>query len=215
VLVKLLSLNISRPHIVTYRGKQIRTGIFKEPVSSRVMLRQLNLDGDGQADLRVHGGESKAVYAYPSEHYEFWRGEFPEMKLPWGMFGENFTTVGLFEREVCIGDRFRIGEAEVMVTEPRLPCSKLAMKFQRDDIIERFLQSRHTGFYCAVVKEGFVKAGDKIERLSRDENKVSVDDIVRLHSFERDDAETLRRAIKVEALPKYWRNRFEQQLLKM
>jgi MOSC domain-containing protein YiiM len=179
------------------------------------MLRRLNLDGDGQADLRVHGGESKAVYAYPSEHYEFWRGELPEMKLPWGMFGENFTTEGLFEREVCIGDRFRIGEAEVVVTEPRLPCSKLAMKFQRDDIIERFLQRRRTGFYCAVVKEGFVKAGDEIEWLGRDANKVTVDNVVRLHSSERDDVQTLRRAIKVEALPKSWRNRFERQLAKL
>jgi MOSC domain-containing protein YiiM len=176
------------------------------------MLRTLNLDGDAQADLSVHGGLSKAVYAYPVEHYEFWRRELPDMKLPYGMFGENFTTEGLREKEVNIGDRFRVGGAEVVVTEPRLPCSKLAVKFRRADMVKRFLVSRLSGFYFAVLREGEVQAGDTIERLGRDGNGITVEDIVRLYTFEQDDLETLRRAVRVESLPESWRGYFRHQL---
>jgi MOSC domain-containing protein YiiM len=176
------------------------------------MLRTLNLDGDGQADLTVHGGLSKAVYAYPVEHYEYWRNELPRTKLPYGMFGENFTTEGLLEKEVNVGDRFRIGGAEVVVTEPRMPCSKLAVKFRRADMVKRFLASRLSGFYFAVLREGEVQAGEQIERLGRDANGVTVDDIVRLYAFERDDLETLRRAVRVETLPESWRGYFRHQI---
>src|SRR5205085_1517230 len=137
--MKIISISVSRPRLRMWKGEPVSTGIFKEPVEGRVMLRTLNLDGDRQADLTVHGGPSKAVYAYPSEHYEFWKTELPETQLPWGMFGENFTTEGLLESEVNIGDRFRIGEAEVMVTQPRMPCYKLGIKFGRSDILRRFL----------------------------------------------------------------------------
>lgn len=178
------------------------------------MLGALNIAGDGQADLSVHGGPSKAVYAYPVEHYEYWRNELPEMELPLGMFGQNFTTEGLLEREVNVGDRFRIGEAEVVVTEPRLPCSKLAVKFGRTDILRRFLLSRRTGFYFGVLREGMVQAGDMIELLGRDDNDISVEDIVRLYAFEQDDLETMRRAIGVETLPESWRGYFRHQLEK-
>ena len=140
---------------------------------SKKQAEQLQPTCLGQADLSVHGGPSKAVYAYPSEHYEFWKKELPEMELPYGMFGENFTTEGMFEDRVNVGDRFRVGEAELMVTEPRLPCYKLGIKFGRSDIIKKFLQSRRTGFYFAVMKEGQVKAGDEIELLSRDENGIT------------------------------------------
>src|SRR6185295_7629483 len=160
--MKIISLNVGLPRIVEFNGEPVTTGIFKEPVSGPVMLRTLNFDGDRQADLKVHGGWSKAVYAYPVEHYEFWKRELPEMNLPYGMFGENLTTEGLSE-QVNVGDRFRVGEAEVMVTEPRLPCYKLGIKFGRSDIIRRFLQSRRTGFYFAVTKEGMVTTGDAFE----------------------------------------------------
>lgn len=176
------------------------------------MLRTLNLDGDRQADLSVHGGVSKAVYGYPVEHYGFWRKELPDMELPYGMFGENFTTEGLLETELNVGDRFRIGEAELMVTEPRLPCYKLGIKFGRTDIIRRFLQSRRTGFYFAVVKEGMVKSGDEIELLSRDDNNISIADVTRLYAFEKNDLETLRRVVKLEALSESWREHFRKQL---
>lgn len=179
------------------------------------MLRTLNLDGDRQADLRVHGGISKAVYAYPVEHYAFWKQELPEMDLPYGMFGENFTTEGLLEAALNVGDRFRIGEAELMVTEPRMPCYKLGIKFGRSDIIKRFLQSRRTGFYLAVLQEGKVAAGDAVELLSRDPNNVSVADITRLYAFDKNDLQTLRRAVKLEALSESWRGYFHQQIEKL
>ena len=172
--MKLISLNIALPSIVEWNGDPVATGIFKEPVQGPVMLRRLNLDGDRQADLSVHGGVSKAVYAYPSEHYEFWKKELPDMELLYGMFGENFTTEGMLEGEVLVGDRFRVGDAELMVTEPRLPCYKLGIKFGRADIIRKFLQSRRSGFYFAVLQEGAVKAGDEIELINRDANNIAI-----------------------------------------
>jgi len=213
--MRLVSVNIGHPREVIYKGKTVTTGIFKEPVEGRIRLRTLNLDGDRQADLSVHGGLSKAAYAYPIEHYEYWREQLPGVNLPWGMFGENFTTEGLREDSVNIGDRFRIGSAEVMVTEPRLPCYKLAAKFGRDDIIKRFLHSGRTGFYFAVMQEGEVGTGDGIELVSRDEHSVTVADITRLYVREKDDVGTLRRAVQVTALPESWRVYFGKRIEKL
>ena len=210
--MKIVSVNVGLPRKVTWQGKLVTTGIFKKPVNGPVMMRMLNLDGDGQADLTVHGGVSKAVYAYPSEHYDYWRTELPGIDLPWGMFGENLTTEGLLEEAVYIGDKFRIGEAEVMVTEPRMPCYKLGIKFGRADIIKRFLASRRTGFYFAVVREGMVGAGDAVELIGREQQKISVADITRLYAFEKNDLQSLRRAIEVEALPDNWKGYFQHQL---
>ena len=181
------------------------TGIFKKPVDSPVMLRRLNLDGDVQADLSVHGGVAKAVYAYPEEHYRFWRGEFPGMDMPPGMFGENLTTAGLSEETVHAGDRFRIGEAEVIVTQPRLPCFKLGIRFRRNDIIRRFLESGRTGFYMAVLLEGMVAPGDSMDLLSADPQHVSIAELVRLHLPGKSDPDVLKRARNVEALPESWK----------
>ena len=178
------------------------------------MLRTLNLDSDRQADLSVHGGVSKAVYAYLVEHYEFWQHELPDMKLPYGMFGENFTTEGLREETTFIGDRFRIGEAELMVTEPRMPCYKLGLKFGRDDILRRFLASRRTGFYFSVLKEGEVESGAAIEPLSRDVHGITVADITRLYAFAKDDLKMLRRVVQLEALSQSWRDYFQHQIEK-
>lgn len=212
---KLISLNVGLPRIVVSDGEPVSTGIFKAPVAGRVLLRTLNLDGDRQADLSVHGGPSKAVYVYPSEHYEFWKKEFPEMKLPWGMFGENFTTAGLFESELSIGDKFRVGSALVMVTEPRLPCYKLAIKFGRPDIIKRFLASERSGFYLAVLEEGEVGADDRIEEVEKSQNSVTVSDITRLYTGDKDNPELFRRAIAVEALPDSWKKYFRHRLEKL
>ncbi len=212
--MKILSLNVGLPREVTWQGKTVTTGIFKEAVKGPLMLRRLNLDGDQQADLTVHGGVSKAVYAYPSEHYDYWRTELPGVDLPWGMFGENLTTDGLLEETVYIGDRFRIGDAEVMVTEPRMPCYKLGIKFGRTDVIKRFLVSRRSGFYFAVVQEGTVGVGDAIELIGREQREISVSDITRLYGFERDDVKTMRRAIEIEALPENWKGYFQHQLQK-
>jgi MOSC domain-containing protein YiiM len=213
--MKLISINVGRPRLVMRGGETVSTAIFKAPVQGRVMLRALNLDGDRQADLNVHGGPTKAVYAYPSEHYEFWRRELPDKELPWGMFGENFTTEGLTEESVNIGDQFRIGETVVMVTEPRLPCYKLGIKFGRPDILKRFLASGRTGFYLSVVQEGAVEAGDSINLIHAGEDDVTVADIVRLYARDGNDADALRRATQAKALPESWRKRFQQQLEKV
>jgi MOSC domain-containing protein YiiM len=213
--MKIISLNVGRPRLVSHNGESVSTGIFKEPIRSRVMMRTLNLDGDRQADLSVHGGPSKAVYVYPAEHYDFWKGEFPEMDLPWGMFGENFTTTDLLETEINVGDKFRVGSAEVMVTQPRMPCYKLGLKFRRADIIKRFLQSERTGFYLAVLKEGEVGVGDEFEPLAKDGHDVRVNYITRLYTREKHNAALLRRAIAVEALPESWRDYFQDRLNKL
>ncbi len=212
--MKIISLNVGRPRLVVWNGQPVSTGIYKAPVESRVMLRALNLDGDRQADLSVHGGPYKAAYAYPAEHYGYWREQLPGTELPWGMFGENFTTEGLDESTVCIGDRFRVGAAEVTVTQPRLPCYKLSIKFGRTDILKRLLASGRTGFYLSVQREGEVGAGDEIELLGRDRNGVTVADILRLYAGGEGDVETMRRAVAVEALPESWRDHFLQQLAK-
>jgi MOSC domain-containing protein YiiM len=206
--MKIISINVSRPRLVMSRGEAVSTGIFKEPIEGRVMMRTLNLDGDRQADLSVHGGPTKAVYAYPVEHYDFWREELPEMTLPHGMFGENFTVEGFDESTLNIGDRFRIGAAEVMVTEPRMPCYKLGIKFGRTDMLKRFLLSGRTGFYFSVVREGEVGAGDAIELIERDAHNVTIADITRLYASDRNNVETMKRALEVEALPESWKSTF-------
>jgi MOSC domain-containing protein YiiM len=210
--MKILSVNVGLPKEVSWQGKLVPTGIFKETVKGPVMLRTLNLDGDQQADLTVHGGVTKAVYAYPSEHYGYWRTELPGVDLPWGMFGENFTTEGLLEENVYIGDRFRVGETELMVTEPRMPCYKLGIKFGRADIIKRFLASRRTGFYFAVVRQGRVVTGDAIKLIGQEQQDISVADITRLYAFEKNDLKGLRRAIGVDSLPESWKGYFQHQL---
>lgn len=202
--MKLLSIQIGLPREVRWQRRTVSTGIFKEPVEGPVMLRTLNLDGDRQADLTVHGGAQKAVYVYPGEHYAPWRAELPGVGLAWGAFGENFTTDGLAEDEVHIGDRFRIGEAEVQVTQPRMPCFKLGIRFGDPEMVNRFLESRRSGFYLAVLREGRVEAGDAVELLGRDPNLVTVADVNRLFLGERDD-DALARALQVEALPEGWK----------
>jgi len=212
---KLISINVGLPRVVISNGDPVSTGIFKEPVAGRVVLRTLNLDGDRQADLSVHGGPSKAVYAYPSEHYEYWRHELPEMKLPWGMFGENFTTAGLFEPELSVGDKFRVGSASLMVTEPRMPCYKLGIRFGRSDIVKRFLASERTGFYFAVLQEGEVGMDDPIELIESSKDSVKISDITALYTHEKHNTGLLRRAIEVETLPESWKSYFRHRLAKL
>ena len=202
--MKLLSIQVGRPREVTWQRRTVSTGIFKEPVEGPVMLRTLNLDGDRQADLTVHGGARKAVYVYPSEHYGHWSAELPGVELPWGAFGENFTTGGLLEDRVHIGDRFRIGEAEVVVTRPRTPCFKLGIKFGDPRIVHRFVESRRSGFYLAVVREGRVEAGDPIELLGEDPSGVTVDEVNRFFLGEQND-DALARALKSDVLPEAWK----------
>jgi len=213
--MKILSINVGRPQIVMRGDEPVSTAIFKRPIEHRVMLRSLNLDGDRQADLSVHGGLTKAVYVYPAEHYEFWRQEFPEKELPYGMFGENFTATGFSETTLNIGDQFRIGSATVMVTEPRMPCYKLGIRFGRTDIIKRFLVSERSGFYLSVLEEGEVGIGDEFQLLKRNEPSVTVNEVVRLYSRDKNNSELLRRAIAVQELPESWRRYFQERLQTM
>lgn len=210
-----MSVNAGLPREVEWNGRTIRTSIFKSPVAGRVLVRKLKLDGDEQSDLTVHGGVDKAVYVYPSEHYAFWRHELSVADLPWGVFGENFTTEGaLDDKAVHIGDRFRIGSAEFVVTQPRMPCFKLGIRFGRADIIKRFLQSGRNGFYFAAVQEGEVGAGDSIEPLSREDNGITVADIVKLYTADAANRDLLHRVSELAALPESWRAYFRKRLWK-
>ena len=215
--MKIVSLNVGMPRELLWHGRPVVTGIFKEPVEGRVVLRKLNLDGDGQADLTVHGGEYKAVYCYPVEHYDDWKKQLPERELPMGMFGENFTTEGMREDAMHLGDRFSVGTAEVVVTQPRLPCYKLGVRFGTDDMVKRFLASGRTGFYMAVSREGQVAAGDEIRLIAQDENSVAVSEITRLYVTKRfapEDVHSLRRAMRISALPQSWKDYFAERIAK-
>jgi MOSC domain-containing protein YiiM len=212
--MKVLSVNVGLPRKIQYNGQIINTAIFKDPVKGPIMLRKLNLDGDRQADLTVHGGIDKAVYSYPVEHYDYWRKQFPDTDLKWGMFGENFTTEGLLEEAVNVGDQFQIGSAKLVATQPRMPCYKLGVRFGRMDVIRRFMTSGRPGIYFKILKEGEVKTGDKIKNIKRDKNNVTVKDIVSLYISKNhiDIIEMMRRAIKIRDLPEGWRYEFEQKI---
>jgi MOSC domain-containing protein YiiM len=209
--MKVLSVSVGLPREIEWKGKVVRTSIFKAAVTGRVRVGQLNLEGDQQSDLSVHGGIDKAVYAYPSEHYPFWREQLPGIDLLCGAFGENFTTEGLLEESVRIGDRFRIGSAEVVVTQPRMPCFKLGIRFNRPDMVKRFLESGRTGFYFAVAKEGELTAGDSIELLERDDHNVTVADVVHLYGRDAANQQMLRRVSELPSLPKSWRDYFRKR----
>jgi len=210
--MRIVSVNVGLPRDIFWRGETVRTAIFKEPVEGPVKIARLNLAGDEQADLTVHGGAHKAVYGYPSEHYEYWRRELPDAALPWGAFGENLTTEGLMETSLHIGDRLRIGSSVLTVTQPRMPCYKLMVKFDHDDMIKRFLASGRYGFYFSVLEPGEVRAGSEVEILSRDPSQVTVADIVRLYLGDEPDGELLRRAVSLSALPRNWRNSLRERI---
>jgi MOSC domain-containing protein YiiM len=210
--MRVLSVNVGLPREVIWRGKTVTIGIYKEPVAGRVAIRALNLEGDRQADLRVHGGRDKAVYAYPSEFYELWSRERPELDFGPGTFGENLTTEGLLDGDVSVGDRFRVGTAELVVTQPRLPCFKLGIKMGRDEFVTEFLERGLYGFYLAVVREGEVEAGDPIVELSRDPRGVTVTEIARLFARDRDDIEGAQRAGDLDVLPESWRDYFRKRV---
>jgi len=224
--MKIVSLNVGLPREVIWHGHTVTTGIFKQPVEGPVALRKLNLVGDRQADLTVHGGEHKAVYCYPIEHYAYWKKKLPGRDLPPGSFGENFTTEGLVENDVHIGDRFAItktgsagiaaGSAEVIVTQPRLPCYKLGLRFEADDMIKKFLASRRTGFYAAVTREGQVQAGDEIKPLARDANAISIAAFLELYvtkNWTTADKTQIRRLFELPSLPNDWKSYFDHRLL--
>jgi MOSC domain-containing protein YiiM len=207
---QLVSVQVGLPRTVLRDGEEVSTGIFKAPVQGRVRVNHLNVEGDQQADLSVHGGRDKAVYAYPSEHYAYWTKELATEALPWGSFGENLTIAGLLEGEACLGDRFQIGTAEVVVTQPRIPCFKLNLRFQRDDMAKRFLASHRTGFYLRVLREGEVGAGDEIVRVQQDENRVAIADVLQVYLGNPNSKEIRERALRVPYLSNAWREHLSQ-----
>jgi MOSC domain-containing protein YiiM len=209
--VQLVSVNVGRPRDVVWRGRPVRTGIFKEPVSGRVRLRGVNLEGDAQADLLVHGGHDKAVYAYPSEHYAFWRAELDLAELSHGAFGENLTTEGLAEDAICIGDRLRAGSAELVVTQPRIPCFKLGLRLGRADAVKRFAESGRSGFYLSVAREGELGAGDPLELVARDEDSLTVAQLLDVY-YGGDDRALLARAAALPGLAASWREELDRRL---
>ena len=208
--MQVLSVNVGLPREVEWRNEPVTTAIHKAPVSGTVRVRRLNVDGDRQADLSVHGGPDKAVYVYPSEHYPFWKEELPGVALPWGAFGENLTVEGVNETAVRVGDVLRAGTAQFMVTQPRLPCYKLNIRFQRPDMVKRFLRSGRTGFYLAVIKEGELAAGDEIELVPTDLSAVTIPEVVALYTSKKGNGALLQRAIGTPALPQSWREYFQK-----
>src|SRR5207249_4657729 len=198
--MKLISVNVGLPRNVNWQGKVVQTSIWKDPVAQRTFVSKLNVEGDRQSDLSVHGGADKAVYAYPSEHYSYWRNTLPDLDLPWGAFGENFTTEGLLEENVRIGDRLQVGSAEFIVTQPRMPCFKLGIRHNRMDMVKLFRESKRSGFYFAVLREGDVGAGDPIHRAERQDGALTVADIVNLYTSESANQDLLRRATELPAL---------------
>jgi MOSC domain-containing protein YiiM len=203
--MKIISVNVGLPREVVWKGITVQTAIFKEPVAGAVAIRELNLAGDQQADRTVHGGPDKAVYAYPVEHYEYWRKQLPDVSFSWGAFGENLTTEGLSEDELSIGDLLRAGSAILQVTQPRMPCYKLQLRFNRDDMVKRFLTTGRSGFYLSVIEPGDVGRGSGVEILDRNPDRVTISDIVRLYLGQVRDPELLQRAVNVISLPENWK----------
>ena len=212
--MSLLSVNISMPRDIEHENKAVTTGIFKAPVDGRIMLRRLNLEGDGQADLWGHGGAFRAVYAYPFENYAYWEHELGRGDFTLGQFGENFTVEGMLDDEICIGDVFRIGDALVEVSQPRIPCYKLAIKMGSDGFQNRFLKSGRVGFYLRVLEEGEVGAGDAIELVRRDPRRLTVSKVSNLLFFDKDDLEATRQALQIPALSHGWKGSFQERLAK-
>ena len=210
--LKIVSLNVSLPKTVEFRGHNVSTGIYKEPVQGKIKLKTLNLDGDKQADLTVHGGPDKAVYAFPSESYPYWQEQYPDLNMTWGMFGENFTTEGLFEDQANIGDEYQIGTAKLAVTQPRMPCFKLGIRFGKGDVIKKFFAHQKSGIYFKVLEEGEVESGDEIKLIRRDGNNVTVQDVMRTYGEEKDHLDLIQRAIKIDALPEGWRSHYQEIL---
>jgi MOSC domain-containing protein YiiM len=210
--MKVVSVNVGLPREVISRGEAVLTSIFKDPVAGRVRVESLNLAGDRQSDLTVHGGAEKAVYVYPSEHYAFWREELPGVDLRWGSFGENLTVEGLAEDRVRIGDEIAIGSAVFVVTQPRMPCFKLGIRFGRMDMVKRFLKSGRSGFYLSVSREGELGAGDLIALTPSQAPSITVAEFVSIYATNGRDKELLRRATLVPAIPEGWRDYLHERL---
>jgi MOSC domain-containing protein YiiM len=209
--MKLISVNVGRPRLVHVDGETVSTGIYKDPVTGPVHVARLNLDGDRQADLNVHGGVNKAVYAYPIEHYEFWRERYPDFAWQWGAFGENLTVQGLREETLHIGDQLAIGSVLLTVTQPRTPCFKLGIKFGTNRILKEFLESGRSGFYFSVTQEGELEAGDGIRVISSGADQITIAEANHLMVAKSVSSELLQRALESANLSANWREHFREK----
>jgi MOSC domain-containing protein YiiM len=213
--MQVLHVNRAEPQTVVINGKDVLTGIYKEPVEGAIPVHKLGMEGDGQADLTVHGGPFQALYAYPVEHYAYWENELGAEPFPPGTFGENLTLEGLLETSVYIGDVYRIGTLVVQVTSPRIPCFKFGNKVNKPDILKPFLQSGRSGFYLRVVEEGSVAAGTPVEILSQDPRHITVRDLLGMFRLGEGTAESIKQALEVDALSPIVRKDLEARLAKM
>src|SRR5271157_139698 len=211
-MMNVISVNVGRPQEHEWQGQRVKTAIFKSPAEGPVAVGKLNLEGDEQGDPTVHGGVDKATYAYPYEHYTYWQSQLPDYSLTLGNFGENLTIAGLSEETIHIGDQLQIGTALFTVTQPRTPCYKLGVRFNRKDMTRRFYESRRFGFYLRVLREGTLQAGAAVNVAHRDPNAVSVADVVRLFTGDSRDPDLLRRAMKLSTLPESWRDELQDRL---
>ncbi|MFY0600527.1 MAG: MOSC domain-containing protein [Cyclobacteriaceae bacterium] len=213
--MKLDAISVGKPREVKLDGRTITTSIFKTPVSGPQKVYFNHIEGDQQSDLKLHGGPTRPISVYASEYYDFWKDIFKIDELPWGYFGENLNiTGGVFETEINVGDRFSIGNVELEALQPRFPCHKLGMKLGDKKWIKFFLESRKTGFYFGVLKEGTIKAGDTVTRTYTNHNSITMDDITDLYLINRNNKPLLQKALGVERLPQSWKEYFQEQLSK-
>ncbi|MEL6534480.1 MAG: MOSC domain-containing protein [Bacteroidota bacterium] len=214
--MKLEAVFVGKPTLVEHRGKEVNTGIFKQSISGPVKVSTLNLEGDQQADLKVHGGVNKAVYFYDRSHYDFWRQTRPDLTFEAGVFGENLSVVGVpSEEELFIGDQFQLGTALFKVTQPRLPCFKLGIKMGDPGFVKDFMQAMRPGFYVKVLEEGVITPGDVGKQIRVNEGAVTTNDVVRLYTTHREDRALLTKAVGTQALPEDWVEYFENLLEKL
>lgn len=207
--MNVISVNVGLPTLLHFNGRTRTSAIVKKPVYGKIEFKNGNLIGDKQADLRVHGGKYKAIYLYPSEHYEYWEDQMPDEKFEWGAFGENITSFGLMENDICIGDKVLIGTIETIVSQPRFPCENLNFKFQREDMVKKFADSRKHGFYVQVTKQGFVSKNDKIEIIQKHSGKITIQEFVENYYSNRKNQHFHERLLKNEYVPDSWLDTFK------
>jgi len=209
--MQVISINTGQPKTVQWKNQTVTTSIFKNPVQGSVNVNQLGIESDTQSDLSVHGGKYKAVYAYPSENYVYWERELPHFSFQWGTFGENLTTLGLTETEVCLGDRYKIGTVELKVVQPRFPCMKIGVRFEDPFMVKRFLDSRLSGFYFQIVKEGTFEEGDSIELLEKVAG-ISIRSFVDIYASKTPDLDKVQAVLEDPHLLDHWKEYFESKL---
>lgn len=209
--LKVVSLNVGKVKEVTYDGKTIRTGIYKKPIQEPLEAKGINIEGDDQGNRKTHGGIDRAIYSYPMEHYSYWKKQYPTKELPFGMFGENLTTEGLLEKDVKVGDIFKIGTTKIMALQPRMPCYRLGYKFDDEKIIDKFLETDYCGIFYRIIKEGKLQVGDEINLIKSDPDSMTIVEIFYLMQ-DKGTKDLIQKALNLEHLPDVLKKRFQKLL---